>query len=384
MARIRKDIDEPRKKFPFWPRLVVSVFLFYMILWLPPMSIDSKKMGKLGSDSENSVSSEQNNVTKKNNISTSLDVYYMDINKYIPNESLKKALDAYQKYINNYNYKTDKDARFTVSAEYYKITEQQIHDDFQKIALEEHKKAIEEINLKQQHGQESYQWKFFVVGAVFWGALKYIKIHRPARSESEPEDIDKFLSTDAMVVFMSLALILSMIIDIYERDNIIVTNQIGLWIAYYIEPALYHVNHINFNENVGPLKYYGWENFIRLKGCLHNDTLNSILLFSGLHLFTVLLYGVYAIAFRGLTEKAEKAEVKHSRLICYSAVSVYLTIGFVGISGHSLPDNFVFLIFEKPYSSIEIIFYAAVLWAILFLVNLPEIISYRSIKKTEE
>lgn len=241
-----------------------------------------------------------------------------------------------------------------------------------KLLIEEHKKAVDEISLRLAQGNDWFKWKFLIVGGVIMGAFTFVSLRQKINLE-DPQDqslnnlLTILFSSYYLLLVLALAVILSIIIDFHGRHNIIEINQLGLWIAYFVEPTFYGA--LSTESNCLN-QLLGWEQFIRQgKGSLHTDIFSSIANWTLLHLLTVIVYGSYLVVLRQASQNELNTEYW---FIKSSFVLVHISILAFAIFGHTIPGNFHFIVGESQHLTII----KMLLILIIILINIPEFCSH--------
>ena len=132
---------------------------------------------------------------------------------------------------------------------------------------------------------------------------------------------------------MALAAVcsLSLMIDLHIRENAVVVNQIGLWIACHIEPLYLGTNAFL------PHSFVPWESFLRREGAMHTDIMNSITFFWPIHILTVVCFLLYLINASAAMIKYQRIRIKVEVLAFWLVHSCLIVLAW---TGHYLPPNF--------------------------------------------
>lgn len=168
-------------------------------------------------------------------------------------------------------------------------TSEQDKADALELIKEEHKKAIAEINLRIGQEDSWFHYKFLLVGGLFSLLLGKLVLGDKVMPSVQAE---KLLDPKMMSIVLALATIVALAIDIHIRNNIMVVQQLGLWIANYVEPTLLH-------KAFDPQKSEGflpWEQFLRNKAAgeaMHSDDLYGFIFYPHLHFLTWVIYISY-------------------------------------------------------------------------------------------
>jgi hypothetical protein len=151
--------------------------------------------------------------------------------------------------------------------------------------LDEHKKVTDEIKTRIEEENELFRYKFSLVGALLAAFLARIWFQGDSASNSTPDErVEQLLDSGATSSVLTLACVIAVSIDIHIRTATIVTNQLGLWIAQFIEPAAIRQ------------PFQGYENFLRgsSQGAgMHGDGLYGFMYWPPLHFLTWIVYLLY-------------------------------------------------------------------------------------------
>ena|ERR1700674_4139432 len=230
----------------------------------------------------------------------------------------------------------------------------------------EYEKAVEEIRFRIEIEDNWYHYKFLLIGGLVVFLLGW------GRARRDPSnDPSKLLDSEINCSICAVACVIALAIDIHIRNNTIVTQQLGLWIANYVEPA--------FLQTPFPLKnptgFVPYEQFLRIQlpgiTGMHADELYSFAFWPHLHFLTWVVYILYVWLFH-----------RALRLNSSTRRKAFLFAGFalVGISfaaftwvAHSGPEYLEFKIvpwvnwWQKGWvcSSLYLL-----IWCCMMLVNL--------------
>lgn len=191
-------------------------------------------------------------------------------------------------------------------------------------------KANQEIQLRIGQEDTWFHYKFLLLGALlaaFGGAFTF------GARQNRAMDLASTMRSPAMCIFLALACIVAVAIDIHLRNNIIVVQQLGLWIRHYAEPALTGTAGSGFKP---------WEQFLRMPGAgMHSDNLYGFLFYPHLHFMTWVVFALYLCCFHAiaLDRAATKRQVPDA-FLPGSFAGVHLAFCMFAWVGHFVPGIF--------------------------------------------
>jgi hypothetical protein len=263
-------------------------------------------------------------------------------------------------------------------------TESKATDAFELIKAE-HLKAVDEIKLRIEQEDTWFHYKFVLVGGLL--ALLLSRLVLAGGERSMDERLEELFESAATCSVLALATIVALAIDIHIRNNIMVVQQLGLWIANYVEPALLH-KPVNLDSAAG---FVPWEQFLRTQAlgheAMHRDDLYGFIFYPHLHYLTWIIYISYLGLFQkfGLSyarnlEKGKNNQETPSQetgrwLAIAGFVLVHITIGAFTSIAHFAPSAFTFKIYpfggEMWKGGLAGAAYFLIPWVFLSLLNLP-------------
>jgi len=235
-----------------------------------------------------------------------------------------------------------------------------------KFLIEENKKAVEEIKNRDLEEDSWFHNKFILVGGLLAATMGYIGFGVPGGPQSPQESPGERLTTlsksQSTAVILALATVLALGVDMHVRGNTCETDQLGLWIRYYVEPVAFHAKpepdvSESFLKNVR-----GWEEFLResvppsptaqpkkksvnwesSEGAgLHSDELQSLFYDPHIHFLTVFVYVLYLAVFQTFACRRGTGSASDEHIIptiCFAVVQVSF-FAFAWIA-HSAPQMF--------------------------------------------
>lgn len=175
-------------------------------------------------------------------------------------------------------------------------------------------KANAEIQLRVGQEDTWFHYKFLLIGALlaaFGGAFTV-----GARKADAPDGM-AIASSPTTCMLLALSCVVALAIDIHLRNNIIVIQQLGLWIRYYAEPAL---------MPAGATGFVPWEGFLRTRDAgMHSDNLYGFLFYPHLHFLTWVVYTLYLCCYQSIVVR-DSGRLPHG-----PRPHGILTAGFVGV-----------------------------------------------------
>ncbi len=244
----------------------------------------------------------------------------------------------------------------------------------------EHQKAINEIQMRIKFEDEWFHNKFMLVGGLLTGFLLFLGMAKRVNEQTikggevtiYEQRLAEIFHSNAASSVLALSCVISMAIDIHIRNNMVVIQQLALWITHFVEPAYLHLaSAMQPSSN-----FYAWEQFLRIGGGMHRDDLYGFVFYPHLHFLTWVLYILYLITlYRGIQKERDPEQ---NRIAFILFVLVHLTLaGLTGIA-HAAPAAFEYKI--VPYIDWWVtgwlaVAYFFIAWFLLIMVTLP--ISYR-------
>jgi hypothetical protein len=142
------------------------------------------------------------------------------------------------------------------------------------IIEKENEKAVAEIKLRSEQEDTWFKAKFVLVGTLLASAITFLGLASRDASAKADQLLKAWLRSPSLFAVLSFASAVTIGIDIHLRSNMSVVQQLGLWITYYVEPALlrtsYPANH-SASKGVAapdpqvPSGFLGWEQFLRVE-----------------------------------------------------------------------------------------------------------------------
>jgi hypothetical protein len=207
----------------------------------------------------------------------------------------------------------------------------------------EHQKAIGEIRMNQQEEDEWYHKKFLLVGGLFSAFLIVVGVGAKASVSGQGEEqLERLATSRVTVSALALATVVALAIDMHVRRNIVVVQQLGLWIRHCVEAILSPPIASNPVATAGG--FLGWESFLRIQqpdAGMHSDALYNFFFYPHLHFLTWVLYILYVSSLQTtfLTPEAATAErrIRQKRLSTFGFVLVHVSILAFAWSAHLYP-----------------------------------------------
>lgn len=215
------------------------------------------------------------------------------------------------------------------------------HDAFVRAELQ---KGIAEIQMRLQDQSTWFQYKFLFVGGLLAGLISLFQYTRSVPSGERGQRAGSSLSrgpnfpvVDLPFFALGLATIsgLSFMIDFHIRENAIVINQIGLWIAFHVEP-------LYLNTNQFPsYSFLPWETFLRSGASgMHTDVLNSITFFWPIHSLTIVCFLLYLWSLMQIPNRVGADAMRRSEIDVTAFFLVHVLLIVLSWTGHYVPPMF--------------------------------------------
>ena len=187
-------------------------------------------------------------------------------------------------------------------------------------------KANDEILLRVGQEDTWFHYKFIFVGAML-AAFGSVFTFRRKKLDVE---LAVIIQSPTTCTLLALACVVALSIDIHLRNNIIVIQQLGLWVARYAEPAL---------MPAAATTYLPWEQFLRTGGGMHSDSLYGFAFYPHLHFLTWAVYASYLACFHAIAVRASKSADRRQpyALLTGGFVAVHAAFAVFAWVGHFVP-----------------------------------------------
>jgi hypothetical protein len=188
------------------------------------------------------------------------------------------------------------------------------------------KKANEEIQFRIAQEDTWYHYKFLLVGGVLAGFFGVLQFSGAARVP-----VTQIVRSEKVCSALALTCVVALAIDIHLRNNIVVIQQLALWIANYAEPAMMPAAAGGFVP---------WEKFLRTPGAgMHSDEWYGFLFYPHLHFLTWVLYLLYLTCFHWIALKAVRKPrpAEQDALLAGGFVLVHVAVAVFAFMGHFVP-----------------------------------------------
>ena len=243
-----------------------------------------------------------------------------------------------------------------------------------KFLIEENKKAVEEIKIRDEEEDSWFHNKFILVGALLAATMGYIGFGPQSSKQSTEEGLAALSKSPSTAVILALASVMALGVDMHVRGNTCEVDQLGLWIRYYVEPVLLHGNSDGKGPTSLPESFHGWEDFLRAKvptdaakgnsstegstercsttksvywedlsqgSGKHSGELWNLFYEPHIHFLTVFVYVLYLAVFQTFARPTGIARASDGRgmpIICFAVVQASF-LAFAWIA-HSAPEMF--------------------------------------------
>ena len=210
----------------------------------------------------------------------------------------------------------------------------------QELIKAETQKANDEIKLWIQLQNDWFHYKFLLVGAVVAILIGFAKLTK----EKEPDkDLAEVFMGEVSCLIFAAACVIALAIDMHLRNNIVVVQQLALWITNYAEPALLQVPAASH-----PGGFLPWEQFLRVQipgvAGMHRDDWYGFAFYPYLHFLTWVIYVIYL----WILFEAWETHPQRKGLLMSSFVVVQTTLAVFTWLAHAAPTAFEFKLF--PWS----------------------------------
>jgi hypothetical protein len=200
----------------------------------------------------------------------------------------------------------------------------------------EHQKAVDEIKMRIQDEDDWFHKKFILVGGLMSAFLIFIGVGERTSADGHGEkQLYRIVTSSAAVSALALSSIISLAIDMHIRSNIVVIQQLGLWIRHCIEQVLAPPPSLLAGGT-----FLAWESFLRINppaAGMHSDSIYNFSFYPHLHFLTWFLYVVYLALLQNVSLET-RARADQRRLTISLFVLVQLSIAAFAWSAHLYPQ----------------------------------------------
>jgi len=199
----------------------------------------------------------------------------------------------------------------------------------------EMQKAVDEIKLRIEEEDTWFHYKLVLAGALFVAFMQYLKVTGDT-GNSNKRDLDLILTSPEVSSVLALACIIALAVDIHIRNNIVVIQQMALWITHYAEPAFLQAQFTG--KAVG---FLPWEQFLRITdhgAGMHSDDLYGFVFYPHLHFLTWLLY----VSYLGTYYRVNMYNSSSLPFVLIGFSLVHITLAMLAWVGHAAPSVFEF------------------------------------------
>jgi len=156
----------------------------------------------------------------------------------------------------------------------------------------EHRKIIDEIKLRIEEQDSWFHYKFILIGgmvALFMGQLGFGK-KESSTSDKASKSLKDIVTGESTYAILALSCVVALIIDMHIRMHNYDIQQLGLWIANFVEPS--YVTPKDIAAGFRP-----WEQFLRTDdpAGMHLDNLHAFAYSFHLHFVSIFIYLLYAV-----------------------------------------------------------------------------------------
>jgi hypothetical protein len=248
----------------------------------------------------------------------------------------------------------------------------------QELVKLEVQKANDEIKMRIEQEDTWFHYKFLLVGALLASFLGYLGFGGSKSHSSPQERLEEIVGSGATCSVLALACVVALAIDMHIRNNMVVIQQLALWINYYAEPALLQTSYRSMRAGA----FIPWEQFLRIPGAgMHRDDLYGSAFYPHLNFVTWVIYvlylgSLYRLSFeRSDARKSQRpASSRQTQIAIAGFALVHLSFGAFTWIAHYVPG--AFLLKLMPYSenwksgATSALIYLLP-WAFLVLLNIP-------------
>lgn len=220
------------------------------------------------------------------------------------------------------------------------------NDPAYEFLIAEHTKAVDEIKMRIEHRDQWFHYKFLLIGALIAGFFTLFKSKK--QDANQDNHLERLLKYNATCFALALGCVVAVAIDIHIRKNMIVVQQLGLWIHYYVEPVF---SASGYFEHF-PEDFYFWEQFLRISPndeagvSMHSDYLYIFMYWPHLHFLTFVLYMFYLIIFQEICLQSKNLQkwytiagfvFVHASILAFTVISHVAPTAFeYNIPGYGL------------------------------------------------
>jgi hypothetical protein len=262
------------------------------------------------------------------------------------------------------------------------------------IIEKENEKAVAEIKLRSEQEDTWFKAKFVLVGTLLASAITFLGLASKDASAKADVLLKAWLRSPSLFAVLSFACVVTIGIDVHLRSNMSVAQQLGLWITYYVEPALLRTSYPSkppsspatqlppagsvAHERSG---YLGWEQFLRVElekippsakndvspriAGMQADSSWGIVVWSHSHYLTAVVYMLLLVLFQNLASRAADIQAQLRHVVIFGFAMVHVGLALLALSSHLIPPIFsstpLIRGFNQPYFPVAIVLVLAVL-----------------------
>lgn len=197
------------------------------------------------------------------------------------------------------------------------------------LMLEQLKKANIEIQERLNQETSWFQLKYYLVGGLLFGFLTNTFLSKDLNSKDTAySKIKNALGSPSTSLVLAFGCIVAITIDTQIRVGRNFIAQLGIWIESYVEPLFLRQNLV------------AWEQFLRLKGAYHVETISSTLVSSSIYILTLILYALYIFSTQKVYENSDTKKASELNVVSFGFWLLQGTIAFCILPSHLVPQTF--------------------------------------------
>jgi len=228
---------------------------------------------------------------------------------------------------------------------------------------DEHKKVVDEIKMRIEQEDAWFRYKFILAGGLLTAFLvNMVGLGgNQDRGTDSDHQLKRLIGSKATCMALAMACVVVTVIDIHIRSNIGVSNQLGLWIANYVEPASLQRPFDQSKLENFLLPYLPYEQYLRVPpyeqyqrvppdgpgSGMHEDYVSHLIYWAHLHFLTFTIYVVclgsfqtYYINLNRTTGNNQPNQSELQFLFFITFGFIHLSVLFLTLTIHYVPGAF--------------------------------------------
>jgi hypothetical protein len=222
------------------------------------------------------------------------------------------------------------------------------------LIIEEHKKAVDEIKASIEQMDTWYHYKFILIGgviAVFLGNIGIWGRQSTVTHKTSERILESILMSNRTGAMLTLICLVAFVIDMHIRTYANGIQQLGQWIATYVEPAYFKMsvalNSPPGKEFIGNIPraainetgFIPWETFLRFRDKPVNPLYPAVFSIQ-LHFMTMVAYVLYLMVFQNVSLLGKRVKKQRHQIVFIGFLLVHISVLAFTVVAHTVQDSF--------------------------------------------